>query len=445
MIFSSFFKRRKLDDNDEPAGEPEVKPERPNAKAKPAINGLPRFQDRATGVSRRPARNPIRARMRTAFTPTQPVSNVAMFAGRRETLLTLIRSIEDQEIHVVIYGDRGIGKTSLLHVTAYLAREAGYLVRYVSCSESSEFGEIFRRIASDIPQIYHNEIDPTSQRAEQGATLAELLPGGPVSVAAISELFSKLTGTRFLIILDEFDRSDSATFRRQVAELIKTLSDQSTRVQIVIAGVAGNLTELIQHIPSIRRNVIGLPVPNMLEPEIRELIEIGSRACGLPYTEEACAMIVRLANGSPYLTSLLAQHAGVAALDRSATRVDVADMLIALSRSIAEVEQRVAPETLHNFAKISDIKAHAVLTEVSRQALAMGGRIRETPSGGDVDEALYVKALEALDTQHNLLRPTPLAPGGGYEFRDDGAALYFWLRSAYQRETRSKWRGGAAA
>lgn len=445
MIFSSFFKRRKLDYSDEPAGETAMKPEQPNARAKSAGTGLPRFQDRATGASRRPLRNPIRARMRSAFTPTQPVSNVAMFAGRRETLLTLIRSIEDQEIHVVIYGDRGIGKTSLLHVTAYLAREAGYLVRYVSCSESSEFGETFRRIASDIPQIYHNEIDPTSQRAEQGATLAELLPEGQVSVAAVSELFSKLTGTRFLIILDEFDRSDSEKFRRQIAELIKTLSDQSTRVQLVIAGVAGNLTELIQHIPSIRRNVIGLPVPNMLEPEIRELIEIGSRACGLPYAEEACAMIVRLANGSPYLTSLLAQHAGVAALDRSAMRVEVADLLVALSRSIAEIEQRVAPETLHNFSQIADTKTLAVLTEISREALAMGGRIRATPSGDGVDEALYTNELQALDTRFNLLRPTPLAPGGGYEFRDDGAALYFWLYSAYQRETRSKWRGEAAA
>lgn len=445
MAFLSFFKRARRGYGDEPVVAEEPEPERAKAKAAPAPNALPRFQGRAAGPARRTSRNPVRLKMRTAFTPTQPVSNVAMFAGRRETLLSLIRSIEDQEIHAVIYGDRGIGKTSLLHVTAYLAREAGYVVRYVSCSETSEFTETFRRVAADIPQIYHNEIDPTSHQAEKGGTLGDLLPEGPVSVACVSELFSKLTGTRFLIILDEFDRSDSLQFRRQIAELIKTLSDQSTRVQLVIAGVAGNLTELIRHIPSIRRNIIGLLVPNMVEAEVRELIEIGSRACGLPYGGEATAMIVRLANGSPYLASLLAQHAGVAAIDRSALRVDIADVGVALGRSISEVEQRVAPETLHNFAQISETKTRLVLAEVAREALANGGRIREKPRGEGVDEAAYLQELVALANRFSLLIPTPDAPGGGYEFRDDGAALLFWLRSAVQREARSSPRGEAAA
>ncbi len=445
MALSDLFKRRRPE-----AAESEALSAAPplvDAPARPpeADNALPRFHDRASGPSRRSNRNPIRIKMRTAFTPAQPVSNVSMFAGRRDTLIKLIRAIEDQQVHVVLYGDRGIGKTSILHVVGYLAREAGYLVRYISCSETSEFDETFRRIASGIPQVYHTDIDPTSEQVENGDTLGDLLPPGTVSVAHVGELFAKLTGTRFVIILDEFDRSDPAHFRRQVAELIKTLSDQSTRVQLVIAGVAGNLTELIRHIPSIRRNVVGLPVPNMSEDEVRELIHIGSRACGLPFGDEAIRVIVRMANGSPYLASLLAQHAGVAALDRKSARVDHADVLVALDRSLAEVEQRVSAKCLYNFSKITDSKMLAVLTEVARLALTSGGHIPEAPASDGADPESYRAALDALENRFDILRPTPDAPGGGFEFCEEGAALYFWLCSALPAGPAIKRQRGAAA
>ena len=57
----------------------------------------------------------LRARLRNAFTPSQPIAERRLFAGREDVLKSMIRSIEDQRLHVVIYGERGIGKTSLLH------------------------------------------------------------------------------------------------------------------------------------------------------------------------------------------------------------------------------------------------------------------------------------------------------------------------------------------
>ena len=65
---------------------------------------------------------------RTAFTPSQPVVERRLFAGRTGTLTTLIRAIEDERLHVIVYGERGIGKTSLMHVLAEAARDARYLV-----------------------------------------------------------------------------------------------------------------------------------------------------------------------------------------------------------------------------------------------------------------------------------------------------------------------------
>src|SRR5436305_942507 len=59
-----------------------------------------------------------RVRLRNAFTPSQPVVDPEMFAGRKGVLQNLIRSVEDERLHIIVYGDRGVGKTSLLRMLA---------------------------------------------------------------------------------------------------------------------------------------------------------------------------------------------------------------------------------------------------------------------------------------------------------------------------------------
>ena len=116
----------------------------------------------------------MRAKLRLAFTPSQPVNDRRMFAGREDVLRTMIRAIEDQRLHAVLYGERGIGKTSLLHMLTEAAHEARYIVVYSSCGANTTFDEIFRAAAADIPLLFHSGFAPTTSEAERGSTLADL-------------------------------------------------------------------------------------------------------------------------------------------------------------------------------------------------------------------------------------------------------------------------------
>ena len=151
--------------------DPPVLPLRRRASSSLPEPSLPRFH--ATAADQidprsNDANTSLRIRLRSAFTPAQPVTEQRMFAGRREILMTLIRSIEDERLHVILYGERGIGKTSLLHVLAQAARDARYIVAYISCGASSSFDETFRTIAADIPLMFHRDHGPTSPEAERG-------------------------------------------------------------------------------------------------------------------------------------------------------------------------------------------------------------------------------------------------------------------------------------
>ena len=172
-----------------------------------------------------------------------------------------------------------------------------------------------RYAIASIPLLFHSGFAPTTAEAEKGSTLADLLPNEPISPRKFGDLCTKLVGTRVLIILDEFDRCESGAFRRDVAELIKNLSDRQGRVQLVLAGVAADLTELVEHIPSIRRNIFALRLPKMSDAEVLQIVANGEREASVTFDTHAGAYVVALASGSPYIASLLCHHAGHAEPD----------------------------------------------------------------------------------------------------------------------------------
>jgi Cdc6-like AAA superfamily ATPase len=399
----------------------------------------PHFADRFAGV---------RLKLRNAYTPSLPVSDRRRFAGRNEVLASVIRSLEDQRLHIIIYGDRGIGKTSMLHVLSQAAREARYIVIYVSCGEASNFDETFRAVTTEIPLLYHSGTSPTATSEENGSSLADLLPDEPITPRHIGDMFTKLVGTRVLIVLDEFDRVESAEFRRNIAELIKNLSDRSVRAQLIIAGVASDLTELFEYIPSIRRNVFALQLPKMEAAEIRHLVNAGEEQSGISFESGATEFVVFVAHGSPYLASLLSHHAGLAALDRSRTTVTSDDVSVGIDRALDELKGRIS--------KLSQLQIDQGVSEGMRNILGLlagaalfaGGRF----SAGDID-ALYTNPADAAKCKglianlagHKVLVEANDQLGKGYRFLEGSVPAFLWITVARKRFLKTQKPSGAPA
>jgi hypothetical protein len=403
------------------------------------IDTLPRFiatasdevenQNDASLVRRRIA-------LRDAIGASQPVTDREHFAGRHDVLRQLISAVEQQRLHVVVYGERGIGKTSLLHVFAETAREARYLVLYGSCGSDTDFARLFHAFSARIPRIYHRAVAPNSPEAEAGDNFDIMLPTG-FGPRELAELYSDVTGTRVILVLDEYDRVTDANFRRDVAELIKNLSDRAARVQLVLAGVAQNLDEILGYAPSVRRNIIGLPMRPMAPEEVGDMIGIAEAAAELEYADAATNLITIMAGGSPYLVRLLAHHAGLAAIDSRSAVVSEAHATAAVERVLTDWNASL-PRRIQNSLSREDARAQWPLLIAAARAGSAGDGLFAaedvvTELGGSHAAVAIERELRTFVGPHDLLEAESKDGETRFRFRYPSVSALLLMSSAMAR------------
>ena len=281
----------------------------------------------------------VQEALREAFTPTQPQRNPRRLAGRASELALITQAIAYNRAHVVLYGDRGRGKTSLVNLVAASARTSGYMVGRYACAQDSDFDEIMRGLARDLPRAFLS-LPGVDDPALEGCEAA--LPQRPLHPRDIAMLPGRLSGGRLVLVVDEFDRVADPATRTRFADTIKQVSDRGARLSILVVGVSDSLEELLGRHPSIQRNVIGVHLPLLSDADVPADPDQRGTPCGLDYPPHIQDAIAALARGVPYIAHLLGLHAGENTLRRQAQVVTNQDLRIAIAQAVAEIDPRVA-------------------------------------------------------------------------------------------------------
>src|SRR6266540_7408359 len=90
----------------------------------------------------------LRAEIGKVFNPAAPVEEKALFAGRIEQVNNVVDAISQRGQHAIIYGERGVGKTSLANVLQQMLTSAGqhvFALRF-NGEEKATFTTIWRKM-----------------------------------------------------------------------------------------------------------------------------------------------------------------------------------------------------------------------------------------------------------------------------------------------------------
>ena len=242
------------------------------------------------------------------FTPGAPISRKDCFSGRSAELQRIMEAISAPGRHPVIFGQRGVGKTSLANIVGELST-AGIAAK-VSCDGSDTFRSIWTRLLRDASYEFkmqafgfnrHEVVSKVSLADFLGVEVEDVTP------AEVCRVLSMVRGLA-IFILDEFDKVTEPKTRSQMADLIKAVSDSIHHVTIITVGVAEDINQLIGNHPSVERNLAQIELPTMSPDEISAIVTNGWDKLKLPYAADIPGQVVFLSNGYPLRSSLGAER-----------------------------------------------------------------------------------------------------------------------------------------
>ncbi len=307
-----------------------------------------------------------------AFTPTQPRSGRRRLIGRRDELMRILQALREDQAHVVLYAERGRGKTSLANLVIEALRRTGSTVARYTCDADTTFDDLMRGLLRDLPPSLLGA--PTSARPDrphfpgEGVGCVEALPSGVLRPADILALPQRLDCRDLVCVVDEFDRVLDTATRTRLADTVKQLSDRRLPLLFMIVGVSDTLEQILGQHPSIQRNVIGIHLPLFSDEEVGRLVAEGGRAAGLRFPESAVNCVLWVSRGMPFMAQTLALRLAQAATARGDSIVSHADFQTAVDRLAL-----AAP------AHVSDLYADLTRQETDVEMMLALRRIASAP------------------------------------------------------------------
>jgi len=278
-----------------------------------------------------------------AFRPAAPIDRRSLFSGRSEQVSELFSIVAQPGQHAVIYGERGVGKTSLAAVTSEMLMSANILVARATCDAGDDFASVWRKALDEI------ELQTTAPGLGFGAGATEssesaqsLLGAGEVAPHTVRGALDQLTqAAEIVVFIDEFDRLQHPNTRVLFADTIKMLSDRVSRATVALIGVADSVSELIREHRSVERALAQIHMPRMTRSELAEIATRGIEAAQMTIRPDAVARITALSQGLPHYTQLLTQLAAQAALGQRRLAVSSRDVAVAVERALERAQQSV--------------------------------------------------------------------------------------------------------
>ncbi|MDQ8206272.1 hypothetical protein QEH52_02045 [Coraliomargarita sp. SDUM461003] len=310
-----------------------------------------------------------RQKLNEAFSPTAPIQTMDLFLGRLNQLGDIVDTVMERGQHFVLFGERGVGKTSLANIMPFVLKDI--LVAKVTCSRSDSFRVIWEKALNKVrfTQASYG-MGFHAEKQERVVQLDLFLPDkDDISSLDVQNTLESVNNN-LLFIFDEYDSIADPSVKGMLADTIKSLSDNCSHVTTGLVGIAQNVNDLVGEHPSLERCLKQIQMPKMSQTELASIIEKGLDIVGLEMEESVKDHIIDFSLGFPHFTHLLAKHSCMNALNKESERVVVADFNSAVKRSLSDVNQvvvdlfRRATHSNNNDTKFLDVLSACSIADV---------------------------------------------------------------------------------
>jgi Cdc6-like AAA superfamily ATPase len=322
-----------------------------------------------------------------AFSPGTPIKEKDLFSGRKDQIRRVVDAVNQAGQHVVIFGERGVGKTSLSRVLAqFLAAHPNVIAPSVNCESADTFETVWRKVFNriDVSQPGWPSIGFSNPaRQTDMFKLSDTLAKQPITADVVRDQLEQIANqTLPIIIIDEFDRL-TPEVARSFADTIKNLSDHTVGATVILVGVGDSIDQLIEDHASVARALKQIQMPRMAPEEISGIIQKGLAMLGMTISPPVINRIVLLARGLPHYAHLIGLHGSRAAIDARSLEVDSASVNRGIEKALQDAQQkirtdyRLATQSVKKHTLFSDVLLASALAEADERGFFTASAIRK--------------------------------------------------------------------
>jgi Cdc6-like AAA superfamily ATPase len=244
------------------------------------------------------------------FTPSSPIATRELFAGRQKQINKLLDVVGERGRHAIIYGEPGVGKTSIVQILKLIIPTRTSTVRYIRRQVFSS--DTFSTIWIDIFREMKFVVNVGNGLKEY--SVSDLYPTGVKPIDVVRELSMFSENDIPIVVIDEYNLIKDEEASKLMAETIKAMSDASVKATVIIVGIGDSVGELIGGHESILRCSEEILMPRMEAEEVRDVIEGRLRRLGMKIGGDAKWKAINLTKGLPAFAHGLGRGAALAAI-----------------------------------------------------------------------------------------------------------------------------------
>jgi hypothetical protein len=254
------------------------------------------------------------------LTPARAIASPQHLKGRTKTLTQIDRAFNSPGKHIFIYGDRGVGKTSLAQTAATLRQSADAMPILVSCSGTSFLSTVRDAIKQSIPAgdaVFQKKMEHKLKMGFGGIgyDFSRSVSGGVIPVldnvndaVEMLKFVAEFHSREPVIIFDEFDQLSSDVERKMCAEVIKAVSDRSVGVRFIFCGIGSSLEDLIGVHLSTGRYLSPVQLDRLTHDARWEIVEEAAKAIGVSISHPHQIRIGQISDGFPSYIHLMTEQ-----------------------------------------------------------------------------------------------------------------------------------------
>lgn len=289
------------------------------------------------------------------LTPARPILSRELLYGRDTELDDIIDCLEVSGGTPFVYGNRGVGKTSLARTAAQEAAGSDREPIYVACSPGTTAVALLRGVAMALSDLAlkHNKkllkdgsfeasvgisplgISPSVKFASKVARSEAPTFGDATEAVRVIKGFDSIIpeARRTVVVLDELEEMEPSS-RKDLAFFVKQIGDQLIETRFILVGIADNVHQLIGAHQSVPRYLRHVELGPLRPQELIDIVQGAAEHVEVEIPKDVLFRISIIGNGYPYFAHLMGLALLMEALGHGASCVDDTIYRKALARAV---------------------------------------------------------------------------------------------------------------